>query len=118
MFYLCSMSQQQQQGQFIGQGFPTFPPFPNNIISYTGQNTNYYQPYLNRTSAENQKNSFEQHPPRAFHYDREEGEKRVSYERNRHQEQYASYPRDAIYRRASGPGWQQQQVFYPARSYK
>ncbi len=31
----------------------------------------------------------------------------MSYEQNPNQEQYASYPQDAIYRHTSGPGWQQ-----------
>jgi len=43
---------------------------------------------------------------------------KISYERNPNQQQYASYPRDAIYHHASGPGWSQQQVFYPANLFK
>lgn len=36
---------------------------------------------------------------------------RISYERNPNPEQYASYPKEAIYHCVSGSGWQQQQVF-------
>ena len=34
------------------------------------------------------------------------------------QVQHASYPEGAVYYHASGPGWQQQQTFYPATSFK
>jgi hypothetical protein len=45
-------------------------------------------------------------------------ENKISYERKPNQEQYASYPPDAIYRHASGPGWQQQQIVYPPNLFK
>ena len=92
---------QQQQWQYTGPYSP-MPPFPNNTTWV----------------ANNEKKSFEQYPPQTVHYETEQGQNRVSYERRPNQEQYASYPRDAIYRRASGPGWQRQEVFYPAKSYK
>lgn len=43
-------------------------------------------------------------------------ENKISYKQNPNQKQYASYPSNAIYHHASGPGWQQQQIFYPANS--
>lgn len=114
------MMQQQQQGQFMGSGFPAFPafpPFPNNT-HVDVQNVNYGPPNTNHMSGENRKNSFEQHPSHGFHFEGDDGPNRVSYERQPNQEQYASYPRDAVYRHASGPGWQRQEVFYPPRPYK
>jgi len=39
----------------------------------------------------------------------------TTYDQSPIQQQYASYPPGAIYRRTSGPGWQQQQVSYPSR---
>jgi hypothetical protein len=43
---------------------------------------------------------------------------KISYQRNPNQQQYALCPEDAIYRHTSGPGWQRQEVFYPANPFK
>lgn len=111
------MQQQQQQGQFIGSGFPPFPPFPNNTYMDV-QNVNNGPPNTNHMSREHGRNFFEQNSPYGVHYEGEDGPNRVSYERQPNQEQYASYPRDAVYRHASGPGWQRQEVSYPPRPYR
>lgn len=118
MFCMFSTSrQQQQQWQYVGPYFSTMSPFPNNT-TWVEQNKNGYRSHTNRMFANNEKTSFEQYPSQAVHYKTDQGQNRVSYERRANQEQYASYPHDATYRRASGPGWQRQEVFYPAKSYK
>ncbi len=121
--FLFSMwqQQQQQQGQFMFQNFPPFPPFPPfpNNVNTDVQNRNYGQPNTNYMYTENNNNnSSGQHRSQNFRFEGEEGNNKISYQRNPNQEQYASYPRDAIHRHASGPGWQKQEVFYPAKSFK
>lgn len=109
MYCIFSTSQsQQQQWQYAGPYFSAIPPSPNNT----------YQSHTNRMSTKKGENSFEKYPSQAVYYETEQGQNRVSYERRPNQEQYASYSRDAMYRRSSGPGWQRQEVFYPAKSYK
>ncbi len=80
---------------------------PNNIPS----NNNY-------TFTENVNNSPGQYQWQRVYSDGRGENNKVSYERNPGQEQYASYPEGAIYRRASGPGWQRQEVFYPHNAFK
>ncbi|CAF1461767.1 unnamed protein product [Rotaria sp. Silwood1] len=118
--------QQQQQGQFMSQGFPAFslfPPFPNfvpfpNNVNYNTYSMNYSSPNPNHMFTDNDNNySSAQYQWQSHHPDRG-GNNKTSYERNGNQEQYASYPEGAVYRRASGPGWQRQEMFYPSNSFK
>lgn len=109
--------QQQQQGQFMSSNFPPFPPFPS--IPYPDErSSNYPPPHVSYTSAQSSNHPSERYSSSGSHFEGGEGHNKVSYERNGNQAQYASYPRDAVYRHASGPGWQQQEVFYPPRSSK
>lgn len=110
----------QQQGQGNGQFMSqNFPPFPNNFYNgVQNMNYNYNPPNTTHMFSHSNQYSSDQHPSRSFHFERQEGNNKVSYERNGNQEQYASYPQDAVYRRASGPGWQRQETYYPARPFQ
>ncbi len=111
------MHQQQRQGQFM---FSNFPPFLNNVPIYEQQPSNIPSNghYIVR---QNNNHSSEQYQWQSIYSEGGErsGENnKISYQRNRNQQQYALYPSNSIYRSTSGPGWQQQQVFYPANSFK
>jgi hypothetical protein len=112
--------QQQQQGQFMFSNFPPFPniaPFPDNV--YVDERPSKYMPSNdNYTFTENVNNSPGQYQQQRVYSERGGENNKISYERNPGQEQFASYPEGAIYRRASGPGWQRQEVFYPPNSFK
>lgn len=86
----------QQQGQFMSSTSSNIP-----------LNGNYMYTQVNN-------------PPMGQYYPSEnKGEtQKMNCEQNLNQGQYASYPDNVIYRHASGPGWQQQQMFYPANAFK
>jgi hypothetical protein len=105
------MSQQQSQSTFSN-----FVPFPNNINDSkpTTIPSNGYFMY-----AENNNSSSGQYQSQSTCSSEGGGENnKIRYQRNPNQQQCASYPEDAIYRHASGPGWQRQEVFYPANPFK
>jgi hypothetical protein len=105
------MSQQQSQSTFSN-----FLPFPNHINDSKPTNISSNGNYV---YTENNNNSSGQYQWQGT-YSSERGREnnKISYQRNPNQEQYASYPEDAIYRHASGPGWQQQEVFYRATPFR
>jgi hypothetical protein len=109
------MWQQQQQGQFM---FPSFSPFVPNHVNVYGNETNNIASNGNHMFAQNSNPSSGQYQWQSSYSTGGGENNKMSYERNPNQEQYASYPSDAIYRRASGPGWQRQEVFYPANPFK
>jgi len=105
------MSQQQSQSTFSN-----FVPFQNNMNDpkLTNIPSNDHFMY-----AENNNNSSGRYQWQSS-YSSETGGKnnKISYQQNPNQQQYASYPKGAIYRHASGPGWQRQEVFYSTNSFK
>lgn len=104
---------QQQQSQFMSSNFPLFPNMFNapNMMTFPSNGNFMYTGNSNGSSGQYQWQDV--YSPGSV------GENnKITSQHNRNQHQYASYPEGAIHRSASGPGWQQQQTFYPAHQFK
>ena len=114
--------QQQGQGQFMSQGFSPMAPFPSFPTYFDANphphNMNNYSSNIHEIHNDENGHIYNAKPSKNVYHEGEQGNNRFSYQRNENQEQYASYPRDAVYHRSNGPGWQRQEVHYPPRPYQ